>query len=111
VIFIYELTKYVRLKDILLSNLATYKKILILFKYNKASDFRKQKLMLNYSKTLFIISIKILTIIISIFILLIIMNYLSNTLSNLVISVLGFVEISLFFLIYHSIRKKRYAKL
>ena len=110
-IFIYELTKYVRFKNILLLNLATYKKILLLFKYSKASDFRKQKLILNYSKTLFIISIKVLTIIISIFILFITINFLSNTFSNLVISVLGFVEISLFFLIYQSIRKKYYAKL
>ena len=110
-IIIYEFIKYVRLKDIVLLNLIVYKKILKLFKYNKASDFRKEKLILSYSKSLFIISIKIFAILASILIFMIMINSLSNSFLNLVISIFGFIEISLFFIIYHLIKKKIYAKL
>ncbi len=110
-IIIYEFIKYVRLKNIVLLNLEVYKKILRLFNYSKVSDFRKEKLILGYSKLLFTISIKIFSIIASILIFLIIINLLSNSFLNLVTSILGFVEISLFFIIYHLIRKKFYAKL
>ena len=54
VIITYEFVKYVNLNNILKSNLVVYKKILRLFKYSKASDFRKEKLILSYSKLLFI---------------------------------------------------------
>ena len=111
VIITYEFVKYVNLNNILRSNLVVYKKILRLFKYSKASDFRKEKLILSYSKLLFIISIKILTIIFSIFIHLMIINLISNSFINLVISILGIIELSIFFLIYHLIRRKFNAKL
>ena len=39
------------------------------------------------------------------------LNFLSNSYLNLLISVFGIIEISIFFLIYHLIRKKFYAKL
>jgi hypothetical protein len=111
VIITYEFVKYVSLNNILKSNLVVYKKILRLFKYNKASDFRKEKLILSYSKFLFIMSIKVLTIISSIFIFLMIINLISNSFTNLVISILGIIELSVVFIIYHLIRKKLYAKL
>ncbi len=110
-IITYEFIKYVRVKNILELNLVLYKKILRLFKYRKASDFRKEKLILNYSKLLFKNSIKILIIITSIFVFFMIINLSSNSFVNLVISILGFIEISLFLIIYHLIRKKFYAKL
>ena len=111
VIITYEFVKYINLNNILLSNLTVYKKILRLFKYSKASDFRKEKLILSYSKLLFIISIKILTIISSIFIFLMILNILSNSYLSLVISISGIIELSIIFMIYHLIRKKFHAKL
>jgi len=111
VIITYEFLRYLSLNNILKSNLAVYKKIFRLFKYSRASDFRKEKLILSYSKLLFIISIKILTIIFSIFIYLIIINLISSSFINLVISILGIIEVSISFLIYHLIRKKFYAKL
>lgn len=111
VIITYEFVKYVNLNNIVKSNLVVYKKILRLFKYSKASDFRKEKLILSYSKLLFIISIKIFTIIFSIFIFLMIINLISNSFINLVSSILGIIELSIFFLIYHLIRKRFYAKL
>jgi hypothetical protein len=40
-----------------------------------------------------------------------ILNLLSNSYLNFVISILGIIELSIIFLIYHLIRKKFYAKL
>jgi len=110
-IIIYEFIRYVKLINIIKSNLKIYQKILNLFRFKKVSDFRKEKLIFSYSKSLFIISIKIIAILILIIIMLLILNLLSNSYLNLVISVLGIIELSFCFLIYHFIRKKLYAKL
>ena len=77
----------------------------MLVKYKKVSDFRKEKLLLNYSKSLLLVSIKIIIILISIFFFMISVSLLSNSYLSFVISVLGIIEISIFFLIYHLIRK------
>ena len=97
--------------DIVQSNLKIYQKILKLFKFKKVSDFRKEKLILNYSKSLFIVSIKIFAILISILIFMLTLNLLSNSFLDLVISILGIIELSIVFVIYHLIRKKIDAKL
>ena len=93
-IIIYEFIRYIKLKDVIRSNLSIYKKILKLFEYKKVSDFRKE-----------------IVIIISVFAFVILIDLLSNSYLNFVMSVLGIIEISLIFLIYHSIRKKFYAEL
>ena len=82
-----------------------------LFRYKNVSDFRKEKLILNYSKKLFIVSIKIIAIIIFIYIFLVILNLFSNSYFNLVLSILGVIELSIIFTIYHLLRKKFNAKL
>ena len=110
-IIIYEFIRYVQLIEIVKSNLKIYQKILKLFQYKNVSDFRKEKLILNYSKTLLLVSIKIIVILISIFVFMIILNLISNSYLSLVISVLGIIELSIVFIIYHLIRRKFYAKL
>ena len=110
-IIVYEFIRYVQLIDIVKSNLKIYQKIFKLFQHKSVSDFRKEKLILNYSKTLLLVSIKIIVILVSIVAFMIILNFLSNSYLNLVISVFGIIELSIFFLIYHLIRKKFYAKL
>ena len=110
-IIIYEFVRYVKLIELIYSNLNIYKKILNLFRFKKVSDLRKEMLLLNYSKLLLIVSIKILAIVISIFIFILILNLLSNSFLNLVISFFGIIELSIFFIIYHLLRKKIYAKL
>ena len=110
-VVIYEFTKLVDFKNIIISNLKIYQKILKLFQYKNVSDFRKEKLILNYSKKLLLVSIKIIVILISIFIFIIILNFLSYSYLNLVMSILGIIELSIFFLIYHFIRKNFNAKL
>ena len=108
-IFIYEFIRFFKFKDIIKSNLYIYKKIFKLFKYKKVSDFRKEKLIFHYSKSLFYISIKIFAILISIIISSLILNMLSNSYLNFIISILGIIELSIVFVIYHLIRKKYYA--
>ena len=111
VIFLYEFINSIKLINIVKLNLKIYQKILKLFRYKKVSDFRKEKLIFNYAKSLFTTSIKIFLIIIKIFIFMLIINFLFNSYLSLVISILGIIELSIFFIIYHLIRKKIYAKL
>jgi len=110
-IIIYEFIRYIKFINIIKSNLRIYQKILRLFEYKRVSDFRKEKLIFNYSKKLFLVSIKIVVILISIIIFIIILNLLFNSYLNFVISIFGIIELSIIFLTYHLIRKKLYAKL
>ena len=103
--------RYIKFIDTVQSNLKIYQKILKLFKFKSVSDSRKEKLILNYSKSLFILSIKIFAILMSVFILILIQNLLSNTFLNFIISFLGIIELSIIFIIYHLLQKKINAKL
>ena len=108
---IYEFVKYVKFNNIIKSNLKIYQKILKLFKYKNVSDFRKEKLILNYSKLLLIVSTKILIVLVFILLFIFTLNILSNSYLNLVISFFGIIKLSIIFIIYHLVRKKFYAKL
>ena len=110
-VIIYEFIQLVNFTNIVKSNLKIYQKILKLFQYKNVSDFRKEKLILNYSKTLLLVSINIIVILISIAAFMIIFNVLSNSYLSLVISVLGIFELSIVFMLYHLIRRKFNAKL
>lgn len=110
-ISIYEFLRYIKFINIVKLNFKINKKIIKLAKLRKVSDFRKEKLILNYSKSLFLISIKIFTIIVSIFIFINIFSLLSNTFLNFVISIFGIIELSIFFVAHHFFREKIYAKL
>ena len=110
-IIIYEFIRFINLKNIIKINIKIYKKIIKLFTFKKVSDFRKEKLIFNYSKSLLIVSIKIFAILMSIFIFMFILNFLSNSFLNLVISILGIVEMFFIFIIYHKLRNKINAKL
>ena len=87
------------------------KKILKLFGYKNVSDFRKEKLIFKYSKSLFISSIKIFSILILMFIFIYILNLLSQSFINLIISIFGIIELSVIIIIYHRLKKKINAKL
>ena len=77
----------------------------------KVSDLRKERILLSYSKLLFISSIKILVILTIIVCLIYILNLFSNTLFNAILSLPGIAQLSIIFIIYHLIKKKIYAKL
>ena len=110
-ILIYELIKFVKLTDIIKFNLKIFKKMIFLFTSKNVSDSRKEKLILNYSKSLLLVSLKIFSILLGIVIIMLFLNHLSNSFLNLVISLLGIIEITLVLSIYHNLRKKINAKL
>lgn len=110
-IVIYEFIRYAKFTDIIKSNLKIYQKILKLFKYKNVSDFRKEKLIFKYSKSLFILSIKIFSILILILIFIYTLNLLSQSFLNLIISIFGIIELSIIIIIYHQLKKKINAKL
>ena len=110
-VVIYEFIRYVKFTNIIKSNLKIYQKILKLFKYKNVSDFRKEKLIFKYSKSLFILSIKIFSILISILIFIYTLNLLSQSFLNLIISIFGIIELSIIIIIYHQLKKKINAKL
>ena len=105
-VVIYEFIQLVNFSNIVKSNFKIYQKILKLFNYKNVSDFRKEKLIFNYSKTLLLVSIKIIVILISIFVFMMILNLFFNSYLNFIISILGIIELSIVFIIYHIIRKK-----
>lgn len=104
-LIIYEFIRYIKFTNILKSNLRIYKKLLRLFKYKNVSDLRKEKLILNYSKSLFILSIKIFLILILILIFIYILSLVFQLFLDLVISIFGIIELSLIIIIYHQLRK------
>ena len=110
-ILTYEFIKLVKLRDIVKSNLEIYRKIIKLVKFKEVSDFRKEKLMLHYSKLILIISIKILCILLTIMFLVLFFNQISKSYINLIISFFGIFEITIILLIYHKLKKLIYAKL
>ena len=97
--------------NIIKTNLKFYQKILKLFKYKYVSDFRKEKLIFEYSKSLFYVSIKIFLILILILIFIYTVNLLSQSFINLIISIFGIIEFSIIIIIYHQLRNKINAKL
>ena len=104
-IFTYEFIRFIKFKEIIKSNLKTYKKIFKLFKLKNVSDFRKEKLVLNYSRSLFVISIKIFLILSLIITFMIILNLVSETFFDSIFSILSIIELSIVVMIYHQFRK------
>lgn len=105
-VIIYEFLKYIKFIDLIKLNLNIYQKIIKLFKFKNVSDLRKEKLLLNYSKSLFVSSVKIFLILVSILTVMYILNLLSQSFLNLFISFFGIIEFSILFIIYHKFRKK-----
>jgi len=78
-----------------------------IFTFNKVSDFRKQKLVFNYSKKLIIISIKILVLLSFIIIFNLILDLFFNSYIDFLISILGIIQFTVIFIIYSTLRKNK----
>lgn len=111
VILSYELLRYLRFIYLFKVNINLYKKIFKLLTYKKVSDFRKEKAILNYSKNLFLNSIKIIIILLTVLFLVAILSYLDKNFFYFLSNILGIFETILLFIIYSYIRKKIHAKL
>ena len=111
IILSFEILKYLKLFDLLKSNINFYLKISKLLTFKRVSDTWKEKALLNYSKNLFIVSIKVilsLTLILACFS---IFCYLDRCFYKFLLSLSGITETTFLFLIYSYFRNNYYAKL
>ena len=111
VVLFYELLNYIKFRSILIENISFYKKIIKLLKYKNVSDNWKQKSLLNYSKNILLISLKIIFILLIIVSFLIIFGKFQNNYYNLLLSLPGIIEVIILFIVYSYLRKKINAKL
>ena len=111
VIIIYEFFKFIKFTDIIKLNFKIYTKIFKLFYLKKFSDSGKEKLIFDYSKSLFLVSLKIIFILICVVFFMMIINFFSNSFLKLALSIPGILEITIILLIYNVLRKKINAKL
>ena len=110
-IFTYEFIRLIKLTEIIKSNLMTYKDLIKLFKIKKISDTKQEKIVFNFAKSLFFFSIKIFLALFSIILIVLLLNLFSNSFLNFAVSILGAIEITIIFAIYHKLRKLIYEKL
>lgn len=102
-ICIYHAVKFIKLIKILNSNLKIFKQIIILLKDKTTSDLKKEKLILNYSKLLFINSLKVIIVAIVILSCLFFVNMFFTSLIEYILSIYGIILITVCIYIYHNI--------
>ena len=110
-IVIYESLKLTKFFILINKNIIFNKKIIRLLKYKNASIHRKEKALLNYSKKLILISIKILIITSFVTLLTLITAYINKDIINLVFSFVGIFETIIIILIYYYSKKYFHEKL
>ena len=106
VIIIFEFIKYTKLLDLIRMNFKAYKKVIEFFTIKNLSDIKQENIIFNNAKNLLLISLKVLIIFISIIFYLLIINFFSNSFLELIISIMGFIEVSMTSIIYYFIKKK-----
>lgn len=106
VLISFELIKFFDLKNLIKENKNIYKCLFNDFFNDELDDLTKQKQIIKTSKTLLIISFKILLCIGIILFFIFILNYFNNGLFKFLLSVLGMMETIVFFTVYSLIRKK-----
>ena len=105
-VYSYEVLKFNAFFKNLNTSLQLYKSIFKLYKLKRVSDHWKEKVMFNYSYKLIISSIKILFNIFLIFIMLLCVFYYENKIINYIFSIIGSLELIIFFIVYAKIRNK-----
>ena len=79
-------------------------KLFKLINLRKVSDNWKEKVLFKYSKNIFILSTKVFLILVMIFLFYIFLIHLNELVRNYFFSIMGFLEISFFAIIYYKIR-------
>jgi hypothetical protein len=106
-----EILNFSNIKFLITQSITLYKKIFKLLISNNVSDSHKEKVLLNYSRNILIISIKILLILIMISILFFIVGFYQRDFLDLVISIWGILEMLIICFMYIFIKRLFYAKL
>ena len=102
-IIIYESYKFFKFNYI--SNFNLIKKIFKLIKLKKNFYSKKEKLILIYSKKLFIYNLRLISFVIYILIILLLLNLISESFLKFIISIFGLIESSIFIIIWSNFRK------
>ena len=111
VIIIIEFINYTKLLILIKMNFEACKKLIKFFTFENLSNIEKENIIFKDAKKLLIISLKVLLVFISIIFYLLVLNFLSKSFFKLIISLTGFIEISIISVIYYFIKKKINAKL
>ena len=106
IITIYEILFSFNFFKLIKKNVNFYKKIFSLLKFKRVSDYRKEKVLFNYSKNLFLISLKIIFILMICLLIIFISNLLVKDFYSLLFSIIGFFEVVILTYVYIWIKKK-----
>ena len=104
-LIVYEFLNYFNFKKIIKSTFRIYRKIFELIKSRKIFENKKEKIVIFYSKILFLNSTKILFVFISIIALILILDQFFNSLLESIFNFSGILISILVFFIYHKLRK------
>jgi len=105
VIILYETFNFINLKNLINKNINILKKLYQLISYKKVSDIWKEKILLGYSKFIFLSSLKIILILIIILFTIFLINSIDENFYNLILSFSGFIKATIIFVIYTYLRK------
>tara|TARA_Y100001970_G_scaffold73712_1_gene93532 strand:+ start:7583 stop:7945 length:363 start_codon:yes stop_codon:yes gene_type:complete len=105
VILTCEFLRFVKIIQLVKNNIKIYKKIIKLFNLKKISDHWKEKAILNYSKNLFLVSLKIISILIIISIFVLILDVVNKGFTVFLFSTFGIIEMFVIFYGYTKFRK------
>ena len=105
VVLSYEFLRFIKILKLINKNIKIYKKIFKLFNLKKSSDHWKEKVILNYSKNLFLASIKIIIILLIIILFVLILELINTGFVVFLFSIFGIIEMIIIFFVYSFLRK------
>ena len=98
--------KFFKFKELILENINIYKEYFNIFRNKSNSDLEKEEMIFKYSKLLMLSSLKILFLILIIIFFIFLSNEIFTSIFEIIISIVGIIEITIFILIYHMLRNK-----
>ena len=104
IIIIYEFLNFIKIFRLINKILSIYIKFFELLKNKKLNNNQLEKLLIKYSRSLLIKSLKLLILILFIIILLYSINFLYSNFFEKIYSLIGVIETSIYILIYHKVR-------
>ena len=104
----YEIIKFCNLFNIIKKYLECYKNFFKLINNKNIEEKDKQILIINNSKELIFLSMKVIAIILLLFISIFIFNILFNNFYLLILNFISFIQIIVISFFYHKLRKKKF---
>ncbi len=83
-----------------------YKEYFNIFKSKNSSDLEKEEMIFKYSKLLMLSSLKILFLLLFVIFFTFLSNEIFTSTFEIIFSIFGIIEITIFILIYHVLRSK-----